>query len=101
MAGQLHANQVSGRKPSWARCYFNVENRLLLGSKSKILAEGLADVCCLPVPTVGLCGRVSNYSLRDDKKNIVRHVLECYSLDEALKAEVARQGLQMPKVNII
>jgi len=101
MAGQLRANRIPGRKPSWIRDYFTIENRLLLGRKSKILAEGLADVSSLPTRTCAVCGRVFKHSPRNGTKNLFRHVLDYHNFDKAVMAEIARHGLKIQEVNII
>jgi hypothetical protein len=97
MAGQL---VVAGRKTSWVRQFYRTEPRLLLNQKTGKEETVNCDVCCV-ILNVGAgteCGKPYKHSLSNGTKTLQRHLVNKHSTVEAIMLEMAKAGLNRPKV---
>ena len=93
MASQLVS--VAGKKPSWVRSYFRVENRRVLDKSDGQETEILSDVCTVILDTGLECGKVYKHLLRNGTKSLQRHLIS------SIREEIVKHGLSQTEVATI
>lgn len=99
MASQLVS--VAGKKSSWVRSYFRVENRRVLDKSDGQEKEILSDVCTVILDTGLECGKVYKHVLRNSTKSLQRHLISQHNCLQAIREEIVKHGLSPAEVATI
>ena len=92
---------VAGKKTSWVRSYFRVENRRVLDKFDGQEKEILSDVCTVILDTGLECGKVYKHVLRNSTKSLQRHLISQHNCLQAIREEIVKHGLSPAEVATI